>query len=121
MGLLRRGMLTLFCCLALTSCRTPAPNTLPVETQAWVETAALESASPAPPTPTEVLVVEQATTSETSQAYLQIPTPVEDPLQFVFPTPRPAPVSAWRPPAHSPLFHPMELIMHSTTQTARFM
>ena len=102
MGLLRRGMLTLFCCLALSSCRAPAPapNTQPVETQVWVETAALEFASPAPPTPTEVLAVEQAGTSETSQAYLQIPTPVEDPLQFVFPTPRPAPVSAWRPPLY---------------------
>ncbi len=38
--------------------------------------------------------------TQENQAYLQIPTPVEDPLRFVFPTPKPAPVSAWRPPLY---------------------
>lgn len=34
------------------------------------------------------------------QNYLVLPSPVPDPLRFVFPTPGRAPVSAWRPPLY---------------------
>lgn len=50
--------------------------------------------------PTAVMIVETPDAHLMDLPYLEAPTPAPDPLRFVFPTPGPAPVSAWRPPLY---------------------
>ena len=50
-------------------------------------------------TPTAVLVIGQTPTIEGSITS-KLSNPVGDPVRFVFPTPGPAPISAWRPPLY---------------------
>lgn len=52
------------------------------------------------PTLTAVLLQENLSTSSQQLSANQLPSPASDPLRFVFPTPGPAPVSAWRPPLY---------------------
>lgn len=52
------------------------------------------------PTPTDVLAAVSATPETDLETIVRIPSPVPDPLRFVFPSPGPAPVSAWRPPLY---------------------
>ena len=51
-------------------------------------------------TPTAVLLPAEDMPQAEEQAQAKSPTPVSDPLHFVFPSPQPAPVSAWRPPLY---------------------
>jgi len=53
-----------------------------------------------PPTPTVVLLPEQVSWEGSDPVPQTLPSPVSDPLRFVFPTPGPVPVSAWRPPLY---------------------
>jgi murein DD-endopeptidase MepM/ murein hydrolase activator NlpD len=53
------------------------------------------------PSPTAVLSLATAQFEATEAPTLAVPTSASDPLRFVFPTPGPAPVSAWRPPLYS--------------------
>ena len=50
--------------------------------------------------PTAVLIFQQSDAIELLQDPIELPTPVPDPLRFVFPTALAAPVSAWRPPLY---------------------
>ena len=50
--------------------------------------------------PTPVLVHDSSSSSQGESVSVQAPTPLSDPLRFVFPTPAPPPVSAWRPPLY---------------------
>jgi len=50
--------------------------------------------------PTPVLLQIEDTPQIQGEIQTQPATPVSDPLRFVFPTPQPAPVSAWRPPLY---------------------
>lgn len=59
-----------------------------------------------PPTPTVVLLPEQASWEGSDPVPQTIPSPVSDPLRFVFPTPGPVPVSAWRPPLYPTPWEP---------------
>jgi len=62
----------------------------------------IEISLPTDPFPTATLVLQMGLPiSQTGEiTYLEAPTPVADPLQFIFPTPAPPPVSAWRPPLY---------------------
>ncbi len=53
-----------------------------------------------PPLPTAVLLPEQVSWEGADPVQQPVPSPVSDPLRFVFPTPGPVPVSAWRPPLY---------------------
>ena len=50
--------------------------------------------------PTAVLAIRELPESENTIETIELPTPVPDPLRFVFPTAQAAPVSAWRPPLY---------------------
>jgi len=105
---LRRGaqplrfMIMLSFLNALGACRH-SPSPTPVITTSapttW-ETPTLEASPTATPTPVTITTTEVLEAGQPEQSYLLIPTPVDDPLRFVFPTPRPAMVSAWRPPLY---------------------
>lgn len=60
-------------------------------------TGSVEAGSQNGATPTTVMVIGQIPTLESSITS-QLTNPAGDPVRFVFPTPGPAPVSAWRPP-----------------------
>lgn len=86
---------------------TPTPPTVTESTKipaARVEAknpAEAESSNQPQNAPTAVLItVEPALQVEEDQPQTISPTAVSDPLHFVFPTPKPAPVSAWRPPLY---------------------
>ncbi len=102
MSMVARGIFSLLWLFAASSCRSPEPDPIAVaiDTPTPAATALPDAAFPTSPSPTEVLSGEETLLTLENQAYLQIPTPVEDPLRFVFPTPKPAPVSAWRPPLY---------------------
>jgi murein DD-endopeptidase MepM/ murein hydrolase activator NlpD len=102
MSMVARGIFSLLWLFAASSCQSPAPdpNSVVIDTPAPAATDLPDTASPTSPSPTQLLSDEETLLTQENQAYLQIPTPVEDPLQFVFPTPKPAPVSAWRPPLY---------------------
>lgn len=51
--------------------------------------------------PTNIFVPETPQPINSGPSLGQVPTPAPDPLRFVFPTPGPAPVSAWRPPLYT--------------------
>lgn len=53
-----------------------------------------------PPEATAVLQPNSASIELFEPASQPLPSPVSDPLRFEFPTPGPAPVSAWRPPLY---------------------
>lgn len=102
MSMVARGIFSLLWLFVASSCRSPAPDptAVAIVTPTPAATALPDAASPTAPSPTEVHSGEETLLTQENQAYLQIPTPVEDPLRFVFPTPKPAPVSAWRPPLY---------------------
>ena len=102
MSMVARGIFSLLWLFAASSCWSPAPDpiAIAIDTPTPAATDLPDAASPTSPSPTEVLSGEETLLTQENQAYLQIPTPVEDPLRFVFPTPKPAPVSAWRPPLY---------------------
>lgn len=50
--------------------------------------------------PTAVLIVDEEQVESAVPELMGLPTPGLDPLRFVFPTPGPVPVSAWRPPLY---------------------
>ncbi len=102
MSMVARGIFSLLWLFVASSCRSsaPDPTAVAIDTSTPAATALADAASPTSPSPTEVLSGEETLLTQENQAYLQIPTPVEDPLRFVFPTPKPAPVSAWRPPLY---------------------
>ncbi len=99
----------------LSACQPSTPATLPppVQTPSF-EPATLPPASPSPAAtqenlPTPVLAfVEFAQNSFDPAASIDIPTAAPDPLRFVFPTPKPPPVSAWRPPLYPTPWVPTE-------------
>jgi murein DD-endopeptidase MepM/ murein hydrolase activator NlpD len=64
------------------------------------ETTASLGEAEVPPTPTAVLLSEQSSEEDLLPVLQPLPSPVSDPLRFVFPTPGPVPVSAWRPPLY---------------------
>lgn len=88
-----------------------SPGRLPATDQA-LETASLaeqegrvpSSAQVTNPTenlvPTEVLAFTEPGGEEAARLAEPSATPLDLPLRFVFPTPHPAPVSAWRPPSY---------------------
>jgi murein DD-endopeptidase MepM/ murein hydrolase activator NlpD len=102
MSMVARGLFSLLCLFAASSCRAPVPDptAVAIDTSIPVATALPDDALATSPPPTELLASDESLLTQAEQAYLQIPTPVEDPLRFVFPTPKPAPVSAWRPPLY---------------------
>lgn len=102
MSMVARGIFSLLWLFAASSCRSPSPDptAVAIDTSTPAATDLPDAASPTSPSPTELLSGEETLLTQENQTYLQIPTPVEDPLRFVFPTPKPAPVSAWRPPLY---------------------
>ena len=52
------------------------------------------------PSATAVLAPRQLLRTEPVEGQPELPTPVPDPLRFIFPTAQAAPVSAWRPPLY---------------------
>lgn len=102
MSMVARGILSLLCLFAAGACQAPAPDpsAVAIVTSTPAKTALPDDGIPVSASPTEVLSGDETLLSQAEQSYLQIPTPVEDPLRFVFPTPKPAPVSAWRPPLY---------------------
>ena len=69
-------------------------------TQSAQPTASEESLSNQQVASTEVFVPGAKEEPEESSEALKQPTPLPEPLRFVFPDERPAPVSAWRPPLY---------------------
>jgi murein DD-endopeptidase MepM/ murein hydrolase activator NlpD len=99
--------LILACLLLLTACQSPSkPSTaIPAtRTQAAQPTVTLEpqieSATEMPAGPTPVLIQGSGQPELQAQPVPEAATPLPDPLRFNFPTPGPAPVSAWRPPLY---------------------
>ncbi len=96
---LSRLCLALACLGAVNACHPSQTAQAPTPTEALAPTPtiAAPSLSASPTLPVSEALPES---QPEEQAYLLLPTPVEDPLLFIFPTPRPAPVSAWRPPLY---------------------
>ncbi len=84
----------------------PAPPTsapaLPPEALPTQEAAAEVNTPAATDTPPATPVIEIAASEPAPSPTPGLPTatPLPDPLRFVFPTPRPAPISAWRPASY---------------------
>jgi murein DD-endopeptidase MepM/ murein hydrolase activator NlpD len=95
-----RSILCWLLLFAAGACQAPAPPPAALATDTAAPAASLQEVLPTLPSPTEVLAVEEPASAQAEESYLQIPTPVEDPLRFVFPTPKPPAVSAWRPPLY---------------------
>jgi murein DD-endopeptidase MepM/ murein hydrolase activator NlpD len=63
-------------------------------------TTTLIASSTAMPAPTLVLAEPELAVDHPAPVGVELPAIASDPLRFSFPTPRPAPVSAWRPPLY---------------------
>ena len=86
----------------LTACQAPLGAPQPSSTAQlapYLTQTAAEPANQAPlePSETAVLVPRQIHPDEPADELPELPTPVPDPLRFIFPTAQAAPVSAWRP------------------------
>ena len=94
-----RGLIALFFLTMQAACQSPT-GTSPTSPIPSAPT--IEISLPTDPFPTATLVLQMGLPiSQTGEiTYLEAPTPVADPLQFIFPTPAPPPVSAWRPPLY---------------------
>jgi hypothetical protein len=86
-------------------------NRLPSTDQALVTTSQAAQKGPVIPSvqaadaagnlePTEVLAFTDPAVEEAARLAEPTATPLDLPLRFVFPTPHPAPISAWRPPSY---------------------
>ncbi len=101
---LRRSLLTLPLLLwLLAACDYPGSIQPTASQTASITPSLSPETSPWPtslplPSATQVLVAGQEAPQD--EAWFSIPTPLADPLRFAFPTPGPAPVSAWRPPLY---------------------
>ncbi len=108
--MLFRVTFTLFICLSLTGCQvqenTSPPNVVkqPTATQIATQIRATLTVQ----RPTEVISGPPGRTATKNFETDQIPSPVPDPLRFVFPTPMAAPASAWRPPLYPIPWAPTE-------------
>jgi len=76
------------------SLTAPVTQQLTQTLMASAERATLE------PSATAVLAPRQLLRTEPVEGQPELPTPVPDPLRFIFPTAQAAPVSAWRPPLY---------------------
>lgn len=99
---LGRGLLTLPI-LLLVACHYPGLPRRTASPMAIQSPSPPLQISPSPtlsplPTATWVLLAGQEVPQD--EPWFSIPTPQADPLRFVFPTPGPPPVSAWRPPLY---------------------
>ena len=95
-----RGLVIVNLLLILAACQSPSAE--PLTTSSLLATTTSDVVVPSEPAPTltAVLQLESSPSIPEAVTYLDIPTPVEDPLRFIFPTPAPPPVSAWRPPLY---------------------
>ncbi|MGW8250945.1 MAG: M23 family metallopeptidase, partial [Anaerolineales bacterium] len=89
--------------LLLAGCKLPSP-TPPAATQELEKPnpllEATSSATPIGPEPTHTSVLAEYIAGDSQPISVPLPSPASDPLRFVFPTPGPMPVSAWRPPLY---------------------
>lgn len=103
------GALLILLALSVTACGSPVGRAAPVETSPEESLSAelpevpdgLSTATPSG------LIDAGETLADPASPNLQ-PSPAPDPLRFVFPTPKPAPVSAWRPPLYEIPWVPTE-------------
>lgn len=95
----------------LTACNSPVGRAAPVETSGLPISDPLLPTHPASPAETAVSAGLEEVTAEAPTDLEPVPpaavgdadpqvSPSPDPLRFVFPTPQPPPVSAWRPPLY---------------------
>ncbi len=93
-------------------CKLPS-QTPSAQITTYTETAPSQTATSQPsgesqPSPTAVLAAEIMQSDSQQPLSAPLPSPVSDPLRFVFPTPGPVPVSAWRPPLYPTPWAPTE-------------
>jgi murein DD-endopeptidase MepM/ murein hydrolase activator NlpD len=112
-GLTKRSLLFLMV-LSLAACQlTHASRTGETKDTAQQDASFIKTAKPSPTEvkakiatevpseiATDVAPLVSLSAQPDQQNYLVLPSPVPDPLRFVFPTPGPVPVSAWRPPLY---------------------
>ncbi len=98
--------------LIVSGCKLPSPTP---SAQSSTSAAAVPSrtapsqlSGESQPSPTAVLAAEILRSDNLQQLSAPLPSPVSDPLRFVFPTPGPVPVSAWRPPLYPTPWAPTE-------------
>lgn len=98
--------------LIVSGCKLPSPTP---SAQSSTSAAAVPSrtapsqlSGESQPSPTAVLAAEILPSDSLQQLSAPLPSPVSDPLRFVFPTPGPVPVSAWRPPLYPTPWAPTE-------------
>jgi len=88
--------------LLLAGCQSAiTPSAIP-DTSSLTDTPLIEPLMEAndPVPPTAVLIIDEEHVGSVAPELMGLPTPGLDPLRFVFPTPGPVPVSAWRPPLY---------------------
>ncbi len=88
--------------LILTGCRSITPTT-PSQALVYSTNTPISSPTSRPEEtapPTAVLVADEEIDEVIQTISQELPSPAPDPLRFIFPTPGPAPVSAWRPPLY---------------------
>ena len=88
--------------LVLSACQSKSVTSLPQSNQVNPvhDTPTITQITPEFDTPTAVINSIPETPEFSHLSIEQLPTPVQDPLRFSFPTSGPAPVSAWRPPLY---------------------
>jgi murein DD-endopeptidase MepM/ murein hydrolase activator NlpD len=91
--------------LLLAACQSFSLPAAPTPSEQVASTKAVDISSPTPtklelPTPTSVLAARRDELVAVPEEEVILPTPVPDPLRFIFPTAQAAPVSAWRPPLY---------------------
>lgn len=103
-------ILTLLFCLVSAGCQAdPFTSTPEVAKQLSATPNSIKTqAIPSLQRPTEVISGSISLATTVNLETVQVPSPVPDPLRFVFPTPRAVPVSAWRPPLHPTPWAPTE-------------
>jgi murein DD-endopeptidase MepM/ murein hydrolase activator NlpD len=92
----------IFMILLLAACQpvgTPPPFEKDISATPSVVGSLIQPASTPTATATAVFIPSKKEDSNLPPTPI-LPTPVPDPLRFVFPTPAPPPVSAWRPPLY---------------------
>ncbi len=105
-----RMFLTLLFCLGSAGCQVEKyTNTPEVANQLSATPKNVKiQVTPTIQRPTEVISGSIGLTTTENIATNQMPSPVPDPLRFVFPTPRAVPASAWRPPLYPTPWAPTE-------------